>query len=163
MVATSTSSCHARTPCSDNHIIRISHTSFSLWILMDPWTLQNRAIFVPSFCLLESPWQKYYRNSWKLSDPYIYQYILCQIFSFSEYIQKCFRHLLLANKLSRLLVIFFQYFSDQVCWIFRCLLYSSLRFLVRFADGKIIGRSISAADYALATSSILLYPLTEIL
>ena len=40
-------------------------------------------------------------------------------------------------------------------------LYSS-RFLVRSADGKIISRSISAAEYASATSSILLYPLTEI-
>ena len=40
--------------------------------------------------------------------------------------------------------------------------YSSLRFLVRSADGKIISRSISAAEYASATSSILLYPLTEI-
>ena len=29
-----------------------TYTSFSLWILMDPWTLQNKAIFVPSFILL---------------------------------------------------------------------------------------------------------------
>ena len=41
-------------------------------------------------------------------------------------------------------------------------LYSSSRFLVRSADDKIISRSISAAEYASATSSILLYPLTEI-
>ena len=41
-------------------------------------------------------------------------------------------------------------------------LYSSLRLLVRSADGKIISRSISAAEYASATSSILLYPLAEI-
>ena len=41
-------------------------------------------------------------------------------------------------------------------------LYSSSRFLVRSADGKIISSSISAAEYASATSSILLYPLTEI-
>ena len=54
MVATSTSSRHARTPCRDNYTIRISYNpqSFSLWILMDPWTLQNKAIFVPSFILL---------------------------------------------------------------------------------------------------------------
>ena len=42
-------------------------------------------------------------------------------------------------------------------------LYSSSRFLVRSADGKITGRSLSAAEYASATSSILLYPLKEIL
>ena len=39
---------------------------------------------------------------------------------------------------------------------------SSLRFSVRSADDKIVSRSISAAEYASATSSILLYPLTEI-
>ena len=39
---------------------------------------------------------------------------------------------------------------------------SPSRFLVRSADGKITSRSISAAEYASATSSILLYPLTEI-
>ena len=44
----------------------------------------------------------------------------------------------------------------------RRLLYSSLRFLVRSADDKIIGMSISAVEYARATSLILLYPLTEI-
>ena len=44
----------------------------------------------------------------------------------------------------------------------RRLLYSSLRFLVRYADDKIIARSIAVAEYASATSSILLYPLTEI-
>ena len=42
------------------------------------------------------------------------------------------------------------------------LLYSSSRFLVRFADDKIISRSISVVEYASATSLILLYPLTEI-
>ena len=41
-------------------------------------------------------------------------------------------------------------------------LYSSSRFLVRSADDKIISRSISATEYASATSSILLYHLTEI-
>ena len=41
-------------------------------------------------------------------------------------------------------------------------LYSSSRFLVRSVDGKFISRSISAAEYASATSSILLYPLAEI-
>ena len=41
-------------------------------------------------------------------------------------------------------------------------LYSSSRFLVRSADGKIINRSISAEEYASATSSILLNPLAEI-
>ena len=40
------------------------------------------------------------------------------------------------------------------------LLYSSSRFLVRSADEKIISRSISAAEYASATSSILLYLLS---
>ena len=44
----------------------------------------------------------------------------------------------------------------------RRLLYSSSRFLVRSEDDKTIGRSFSAAEYTRATSSILLYPLTEI-
>ena len=93
-----------------------THTSFLLWILMDSWILQNKAIFVPScIFLLESPRQNYYQNSCKLSDPYIYQYIVCQILSFSEYIQKYFQDLLLAKQSSRLLVILFQYFLDQVC------------------------------------------------
>ena len=120
MVATSTSSRHARIPCGYNHTIRISCNpqSFLLWILMDPWTQQNKAVFVPSFILLTriSP-TKPLSRSCKLSDPYIYLYILCQILSFSEYVHKCFQDLLLAKKLSRLLVILFQYFLDQVCWI----------------------------------------------
>ena len=92
--------------------------SFSLWILMDPWTLQNKAIILTSFILLtRSPRQNNYQNSCRLSDPYIYLYILCQILSFSEYIQKCFRDLLLAKQSSRLLVILFQYFLGQVCRI----------------------------------------------
>ena len=44
-----------------------------------------------------------------------------------------------------------------------CFLYSASRLLVRSEDDKIISRSVSAAEYASATSSILLYPLTEIL
>ena len=83
------------------------------------WTLghcRTRLFLYPHlFCLLESPRQNDYRNSCRLSDPYIYQYILCQILSFSEYIQKCFQDLLLAKQSSRLLVILFQYFMDQVC------------------------------------------------
>ena len=67
------------------------------------------------FCLIESPQQNHYRNSRRLSDPYIYLYILCQMLSFSEYIQKCFEDLLSAKQSSCLLVILFQYFMDQVC------------------------------------------------
>ena len=77
------------------------------------WTLGHCRtrlfLYLHLFCLLESPRQNHYRN------PYIYQYILCQILSFSEYIQKCFQDLLLAKHSSCLLVILFQYFMDQVC------------------------------------------------
>ena len=60
-------------------------------------------------------------------------------------------------------MILFQHFLDQVMLnSLRHLPYFSSRFLIRSADDKIIGRYISAAEYARATSSILLYPLTEI-
>ena len=83
------------------------------------WTLgQCRTrlfLYLHLFCLLESPRQNHYYNSCRLSDPYIYQYVLCQILSFSEFIQKCCQDLLLAKQSSCLLVILFQYFLDQVC------------------------------------------------
>ena len=55
------------------------------------------------------------------------------------------------------------FFGSRMLNSLRCLLYSPLRFLVSYSDDKIIGRSISVAEYASATSSTLLYPLTEIL
>ena len=83
------------------------------------WTLGHCRtrlfLYLNLFCLLESPRQNHYQNSCRLSDPHIYLYILCQILSFSEYIQKCFQDLLLAKHSSCLLVILFQYFMDQVC------------------------------------------------
>ena len=83
------------------------------------WTLRHFRtrlfLYLHLFCLLESPRQNHYYNSCRLSDPYIYQYVLCQILSFSEFIQKCCQDLLLAKQSSCLLVILFQYFLDQVC------------------------------------------------
>ena len=107
--------------------IATTYTSFSLWLHMVPWTLQNKAIFK------------------------------IRLYS------KMFPRLLLAKQTSRLILIFFQYFfRSTILNSLRRLLYSSLRLLVRSADDKIIGRSISVAEYARATSLILLYPLTEI-
>ena len=54
------------------------------------------------------------------------------------------------------------FFGSSMLNSLRRLLYFSSRFLVIFADDKIIGKSISAVEYARATSSILSYPLTEI-
>ena len=114
---------------------------------LDSWTLKNKAIFVLSFILLSRiSQQNYYRNSCTLS--------------FSEYIEKCFRDLLLAKQSSR--DSFSTFFGSSMLNSLRRLPYFSSRFLIRSADDKIIGRSISAAEYARATSLILLYPLTEI-
>ena len=115
---TSTSSCHAKTLCEENHTIRISYNPHLLFV-MDTYgpldTVEQGFLYLHLFCLLESPRRNHYQNSCRLSDPYIYLYILshiylyilCQILSFSEYIQKCFQDLLLAKHSSRLPVILF--------------------------------------------------------
>ena len=138
------------------------HTFFygCTWIL--EYCKARLFLFLYLFCLVKSPRRNHYGNSCKLSDPYIYQYILRQILSFPEYIQKCFQDLLLAKQLRRLIVILFNILGSSKLNSLRRLLYSSSIFFVRFAVDKIIIRSISAAEFARVNSSVILYPITGI-
>ena len=132
MVATSTSSRHARTPCGDSHTIRINYNPqfFSLWILVDPWTVQNKTIFVPSFILLTriSPTKPLSKSLYlpihSLSNSFIlriYSKMFLR-FTFSQTVKSSTRN------------SFSIFFGSSMLNSLRRLLYSSSRFLVRYAD-----------------------------